>query len=101
MTYKSPTDVNFTQGFGEVASYMNEVTYSWYWNMFLIAIYVITLMIFGGKTNNWLGAFAVSGFLTFTVGLMFFLGGAISGVTFAIVIAFMLLGAFALFMGKG
>ena len=100
MSYPSPADVNMSAGMPSVISYLNEVTLGWFFNMLLIAIYVIILMGFVKTTQNWIGGFAVAGFTTFTIALLLFLGSAIHGVTLGIVVAFMLIGVFVLFLGK-
>ena len=100
MAYASPADVNMSAGFPSVISYLNTVTMGWFFNMLLIAIYVIILMGFARTTQNWIGGFAVAGFTTFVIALLLFLGSAITGITLGIVVGFMMIGVFVLFLGK-
>ena len=92
MTYDSPTTINATKGFGEVLNYINVVTDNWISNMFLIAIYIITLMGFYKSQNDFSGAMAVSGYVTFVIGLLFWIGGFISGIAFGFTIALAIIG---------
>lgn len=98
MTYTSPTSINATKGFGEVLNYINEVTNMWVSNMFLIAIYVIILIGFYKAKDDFKGALAVSGYGTFILALLFWIGGFVSGITFGMTIAVAILGTIVLLM---
>lgn len=89
--YEEITDRNLSAGIDEVFDYVNSVTNSTISNMILIAIYIITVMSIFSFRRNEEGAFfdsmAIAGFLTFVVGLFFWIAGFISGITFSIVVA--------------
>jgi len=98
MTYTSPTTINVTKGFGEVLNYVNVVTNSWLSNMFMIALYVIILIGFYKAKDDFKGALAVSGYGTFVVGLLFWIGGFISGIAFGMTIGVAILGTVVLLL---
>ena len=98
MTYTSPTTINATKGFGEVLTYVNVVTNSWLSNMFMIALYVIILIGFYKAKDDFKGALAVSGYGTFVVGLLFWIGGFISGIAFGMAIGVAILGTIVLLL---
>jgi hypothetical protein len=100
MSYTSPSTINMSKGLGEVGNYLDVVTNHWFGNMLLLTIYVIILIgVFKAK-DDFAGAVAIAGFGTFVVGLLFWLGGLIAGVTFAIVIAVAIVGAMILWGSK-
>jgi len=98
MSYPSPSSVNASKGFGEVLNYVNVVTNSWLSNMFMIGIYVIILMGFYKAKDDFKGALAVAGYGTFVVGLLFWLGGFVSGLAFGMTIGVAILGTLVLLM---
>ena len=98
MPYPSPTTINGTKGFGEVLNYINVVTNSWISNMILIAIYVIVLIGFYKAKEDFKGALAVAGYGTFVVGLLFWIGGFISGISFGMTIGVAILGTIVLLL---
>ena len=98
MTYPSPTSVNASKGLGEVLTYTNVVTNNWLSNMIMIAIYVIILIGFYKSKDDFKGALAVAGYGTFVVGLLFWLGGFVSGLTFGMSIGVAILGTIVLLM---
>ena len=98
MSYPSPTDVNMSKGFGEVLNYINFVTNSWISNMILIAIYFIVLVGFYKAKEDFKGALAVAGYGTFVIGLFFWIGGFVSGLTFSIAIGGAILGTLVLLL---
>ena len=98
MTYASPTTINATKGLGEVFNYVNVVTNSWLSNMFMIGIYVIILLGFYKAKDDFKGALAVAGYGTFVVGLLFWIGGFISGLSFGMTIGGAILGTLVLLM---
>jgi hypothetical protein len=100
MTYPSPTSVNASKGFGEVTNYLDVVTGHWFGNMLLISIYVIILIGVYKAKDDFAGALAIAGFGTFLIGLLFWLGGMISGVMFGVVIAIAIVGAMVLWGSK-
>lgn len=97
MVYASPTTINASAGFGTLLTYINNVTDGWISNMILIAIYLISLMGFAKARDDFAGGLAVSGFVTFIVALLFWLGGFINGIILGIVTAMAILGIVALY----
>lgn len=98
MAYLSPTSINATKGLGEVFSYVNFVTDGWMSNMLMIAIYIIILMGYYKARDDFSGALAIAGYGTFVVGLLFWVGGFISGITFSMVIGATIIGTIVLLM---
>lgn len=98
MPYENPTTINTTNGFGEILSYVNNVTDSWISNMLLIAIWIIVLMGYYKAKDDFKGALAVAGYGTFVVSLLFWIGGFISGISFGMVIAVAIIGTLPLLM---
>jgi hypothetical protein len=100
MAYPYPTSINFTSGLSETFAYLNSVTYNWFSNMLLITIYLIFATGFYFTKRDIFGSFAVGGFAIFVVGLLFWVGGVISGVTFAFVVAVSIISFASLWIGK-
>ena len=98
MTYPSVTTINASAGLGEILKYTNTITDNWMSNMFLIAIYVISLMGFYKAQNDFKGALAVAGYGTFVVALLFWIGGFVSGWALSIAVALAIIGTFVLLM---
>lgn len=98
MSYASPTTINATKGFGEILSYANSVTDNWLSNIFLIAIYVIIMIGFYKAKDDFKGAFAVAGYGTFVVALLFWIGGFVSGWALGISIALTIVGTLVLLL---
>lgn len=90
--YESPSSLNMSKGFGEMVTYINNVTNSWISNMILIAIWIIILTGSFKSTNDFGKSMGVAGFGTFIVALFFWLGGLISGVTLSMVIGMAIVG---------
>ena len=87
MTFESPTTINLTSGMDNLFFYLNSITNNLFSNLLLVAIYVIFSAGFYFSRRDLFGSLAVGGFAIFIVGLLFWLGGLISGVTFAFVVA--------------
>ena len=100
MAYPTPANINASAGFPEFLSYVNNVTNSWFSNMILIGFYVIILLVYSRHTDDWIAGFALAGFGTFLIALLFFMGSFITSSTFLLVIGFMLIGGLALFLRK-
>jgi len=100
MTYDSPSTINASKGFGEVLSYVNEVTNFWLSNMILIGIWIIVLMGFYKAKDDFSGALAVAGYTTFVVGLLFWIGGFVSAIAFGISVAMAIIGTTVLLMDQ-
>lgn len=97
MAYPSPSTINASKGLGELFNYINLVTNNWVSNMIMIGIWIIVLMGFYKAKEDFKGALAVAGYSTFVVGLLFWIGGFISGWAFGVVIAMALIGTAILF----
>jgi len=100
MTYISPSTINASKGLGEFTNYVDVVTGHWFGNMLLISIYVIILIGIYKAKDDFAGAMAIAGFGTFIIGLLFWLGGMITGGMFAIVVAVAIVGAMVLWGSK-
>ena len=100
MPYASPTSINFTSGLVGMFQYLNVVTNSWFSNLFLIAIYIIFATGFYFARRDFQGSMAVGGFAIFVIGLLFWIGEMISGITFAIVVAVAIIGFASLWIGR-
>lgn len=91
MPYTSPENINGSAITG-ILYYVNEVTSSWISNLILIGLYLILLISYWRARDDLGGAFAVAGFSTFVVALLFFLADFISGIILAIWIALAIVG---------
>jgi len=102
MSYPSPTDINFnaTTGLSGMFNYLNAVTNSWFSNLFLISIYIIFATGFYFAKRDFGGSLTIGGFATFIIGLLFWVGGVISGVTFAFVVAIAIMSFASLWIGR-
>ena len=96
--YDSPTSVNFSDGMIGLIDYVNDVTFSWFSNLLLIGIWVIVFMGFYKSKDDPKGAFAVAGYSTFVVSLLFWIGGWVSGATMGIVVAIAIVGTIPLLL---
>jgi hypothetical protein len=96
MTYPEISSVNMTKGFGEVLTYINTVTENWISNLILIAIYVIVMIGFYKAKDDFQGAFAVAGYSTFVIALLFWVGGFVSGWALGIAVALTIIGTITL-----
>ena len=100
MAYASPSTINASAGLGEIFNYVGVVSDGWFSNLLLIAIYVMVLIGFYKAKDDFKGAMAVSGFGTFVVALLLWIGGVISGLSLGITIALAILGVAVLMMDQ-
>jgi len=98
MPITSPTTINATKGFGEILNYVNYCTDGWISNMIMIAIWVIVLMGYYKAKDDFKGALAIAGYGTFVIGLLFWIGGFITGVVFGMSIAVAIIGTLVLLL---
>jgi len=87
MAWSSPITINATQGMDSFLPYLSEVTNFWFGRMVMIAIFVIFM--FGymrAKGDDFIGALAVSSYVTFIISLLFWVIGLVTGTDFAIII---------------
>lgn len=94
LPYPYITERNLTKGFDEILYYVNEVTNSWASNMIIIGIFIVTM--FGVYSRNsrgdYLEAFAIAGFLTFLVSILFWIGGFVAWQTIGFTFTVMVIG---------
>ncbi len=79
MAYASPSTINASQGMDSFLPYLSTVTNFWFGRMLMIAIFVI--FAFGylrAKADDYIGAFAVASYVTFVMGLIFWVVGIVS-----------------------
>ena len=98
MAFKSPTEINWTKGAGEGMNYNNEVTNGLFSNMFLFSLYFIIVWGFYKTTDDIVGGLAVGGFSITLIGLIMWIGGWVTWVTFSVCCALMLIGAAAVIL---
>lgn len=87
MSYTSPTTINTTKGMSEVLPYLSEVTNFWIGRMIMIAIFVIFIIGYM-RTNNddFFGGLAIASYVTFVIGLLFWVIGFVTGLDFGIIL---------------
>lgn len=90
--YPTNIEVNSTEGMSNILVYLNEVSFGWFANMFLIAVWMIFFAGFYYARRDAGGGMAVAGFVTFVMGLLLWIMDALSTITFAIVIAVAIIG---------
>lgn len=89
MAYPSVNTINVTssEGMSNIFQYLNTVTDFWAGRGVLIAIFMIFL--FGylkfSRDNDFVGAFAVASYVTFVIGILFWLISFLDGIAFAII----------------
>ncbi len=87
MAYTSPATINATAGLDSVLPYLAEVTNFWFGRMIMIAVFVMFFMGYERvNKKDFIGAFAVSSYVTFVIGLLFWIIGVVSGLDFALII---------------
>lgn len=78
MAYEEITSRNLSKGFSEVLIYLNDVTNSWFGNMFLITVWsIITFAVYNNR-NDFGEAVSSAGFVLAIIGVFFWISGAIS-----------------------
>jgi len=86
MAWTSPTTINATAGMDSFLPYLSEVTNFWFGRMLMIAIFVIFLFGYLRAKDDFIGGLAISSYITFVLGLLFWSIGIVSGLDFAIII---------------
>lgn len=87
MAHTSPTTINASAGMDSFLPYLSEVTNFWFGRMLMVAVFVIFLMGYlGKKTGDYIGGFAVASYVTFVIGLIFWVIGIVSGLDMGIII---------------
>jgi ABC-type multidrug transport system permease subunit len=100
--YSYPLSENLTNSSGGLIYlivYLNDVTNFWFINFLLIAIYIILASGFYYAKGDVLGGFAVAGFVTGVISLIFWIAGIVPDGTFAITIGVAIISFIALFIG--
>lgn len=101
MAWTSPTTINATQGMDSFLPYISEVTNFWFGRMLMIAIFVIFLFGYISKReSDWVGAFSVASYVTFVLGLIFWVIGLVTGLDFAIIIGIVIIASVILLTQK-
>jgi len=98
MPYPSPTTVNMSKGIGELLTYVNTVSNNWISNLMLLGIYIIIMIGFYRAKDDFQGAMAVSGYVTFVIALLFWIGGFINAWAFGITVGIAIIGTLILLL---
>lgn len=100
MAWKSPTEINWSKGAGEGVNYGNEVTNGVFSNMLVLSIYIIVLWGSYKATKDIVSAFAIAGFSNVIVGLVMWIGGWLTWVSFGILLGLTILSAAVLLLSN-
>ena len=101
MTWTSPTTINATEGIGTTFEFLSTVTEFWFGRMLMIAIFVIFLSGYlMARREDYFGAIAVASYVTFVLGLLFWVIDLVTGMDFAIIIAITIISSVVLFIQK-
>lgn len=98
MTYDSPSTINASAGLSGVFNYLNTVTNNWISVLLMLGIYIIILIGFYKAKEDFRGALAVAGYGVFVVGLLFWIGGFLSGIMFSVTVALAIIGTLVLLL---
>ena len=99
LAFSSPTTVNASAGMQSFLPYISEVTNFWFGRMVAIAIFVIFAMGYlRAKPDDYIGAFAVSSYVTFVLGLLFWVMGLLTGLDFALILGLTMISSVVLFL---
>ncbi len=101
MAFTSPTAINGTAGFDSIFPYLSEITNFWFGRMLMIAIFFLFFMgYFKARENDIIGGLAVASYVTFVLGLIFWVLGLVTGIDFAIIIGITVASSVALLKQK-
>lgn len=101
MAWTSPTSIDTTTGIGSFLNYISEITHFWFGRMLMISIFVIFLFGYISKRDgDWIGGLAVASYVTFVLGLIFWVIGLVTGLDFAIIIGVVIISSAILFTQK-
>jgi len=101
MAWDSPTTVNMTNGLDSFLPYLSTVTNFWFGRMLMIAIFVIFIMGYlKANKQDYIGAFAVASYVSFVIGLIFWVIGIVSGLDFGVVVGLAVISSALLFTQK-
>ena len=101
MAHTSPTTVNASAGMDSFLPYLSEVTNFWFGRMIRIAVFVIFFIGYlRAKDDDFIGAFAVASYISFVIGLLFWVMGLVTGLDFALILGITMISSVVLFMQK-
>ena len=101
MAYTSPTEINASAGMSSFLPYLSEVTNFWFGRMLMVAIFVIFFMGYvKAKQDDYIGGFAVAGYVTFVLGLLFWVIGLVSGLDMGVIIGIAVISTVLLLLQK-
>jgi cytochrome c oxidase assembly factor CtaG len=101
MAYTSPSEINASEGFGSFLPWITEVTNFWFGRMVMIAIFVIFLFGYLSKReDDYIGGLAVASYVSFVLGLIFWVIGIVSGLDFSLIIGITLVASVLLLIQK-
>jgi len=99
MAHTSPTTINASAGLDSFLPYISEVTNFWFGRMVMIAIFVIFAMGYlRAKPDDYIGAFAVASYVSFVLGLLFWVMGLVTGMDFALILGIAMISSVVLFL---
>jgi len=91
MAYQEINTINMTSadGMSNIFQYLNVVTNFWAGRMVMVAIFVMFLFGYlrSKAEDDFIGAFAVASYVTFCLGILFWLINFLDGVAFGIIVA--------------
>jgi len=91
MAYEEINTINMTtsDGMSNIFQYLNVVTNFWAGRMVMIAVFVMFLFGYlkSKGDDDFVGAFAVASYVTFVIGILFWIIDFLDGVAFGIIIA--------------
>ena len=101
MAWTSPTTVNVSEGLESFLPYLSEVTNFWFGRMIMVAVFVIFLMGYlRVRDDDFIGGLAISSYVTFVIGLLFWVLRVVSGMDFAVVIGLVCISSLMLLLQK-
>lgn len=98
MAYTSPTTINASNGLTEFMPYLNEVTNGFFGLGVMLVIYIMFLFGVYRAKEDFVGAFAIAGYASFVIGLIFWVIGLINGVVFSMIIGLAVISTIILLM---
>lgn len=82
MAYTSPSEINMTEGIGNLFIWINEVTDFWFGRALIGSIFAIILLGYlKSNKEDIVGGLALSGYITFVIALLFWVIGFIDPIT--------------------
>lgn len=97
MAWTSPTTINATTGMDSFLPYLSEITNFWFGRMVMVAIFVIFLFGYLRAKDDFIGGLAIASYITFVLGLLFWVIGLVTGMDFGIIIGITIISSVILF----